>query len=62
MLIISAPPPRFTGFMNDLNFVPHQLLRKVRFTTLAMLIVLMLAVTGCNKATHVTTSAAGHHQ
>ena len=48
--------------MNDLNFVPHQLLRKVRFTTLAMLIVLMLAVTGCNKATHVTTSAAGHHQ
>ena len=60
MLIIPAPPPRFTSFMNDLNFVPHQLLRKARFTALAMLIVLMLAVTGCNKATHVTTSAAGH--
>lgn len=46
--------------MNDLNFVPHQLLKNARFTTATGLTLLMLAASGCTKSTHVTTSAAGH--
>jgi len=34
--------------------------RKTRFTDVAVIILLMLAFTGCTKSTHVNTSAAGH--
>lgn len=46
--------------MNKLKLNFRRVYEKPGFTVVAVLIVLMLAVTGCNKSTQITTSAAGH--
>lgn len=46
--------------MNKLKFIFRQLLKRPRFTAVAMLGLLMLASTGCTKSTHITTKAGGH--
>ena len=46
--------------MNNLCFTVRQSRKNSRFSFAALLIVILLAATGCHRTTHVTTAAAGH--